>query len=155
MIKYLMVPALFCLLSIPVQAQGENPMIENMKKGATFLAENKKKDGVKVTESGLQYKVLEEGTGKTPKATDTVKVHYRGTTINGREFDSSYRRGEPIEFPLNGVIKGWTEGLQLMKEGSKYELYIPSNLAYGSRGAGGAIGPNETLIFQVELIEVK
>lgn len=130
-------------------------MIENMKKGAAFLNENKKKEGVHVTSSGLQYKILQEGTGKSPKATDTVRVHYRGTTIEGREFDSSYRRGEPIEFPLNGVIKGWTEGLQLMKEGGKAELYIPSNLAYGPNGAGSAIGPNETLIFVVELLEVK
>lgn len=126
-----------------------------LEKGTAFLAENGKKEGVKTTASGLQYKVDKEGTGKQPGATSTVKVHYRGTLLNGTEFDSSYKRNEPIEFGLDQVIKGWTEGLQLMKEGSKYTLYIPSNLAYGTRGAGGAIGPDETLIFEVELLEVK
>ncbi len=124
-------------------------------KGQEFLKENAKKEGVKTTASGLQYKVVKEGDGKSPKATDTVKVHYRGTLIDGTEFDSSYKRNEPIEFPLNGVIKGWTEGLQLMKEGSKYILYIPSNLGYGARGAGGVIPPDATLIFEVELLKVK
>jgi FKBP-type peptidyl-prolyl cis-trans isomerase len=123
--------------------------------GITYLAENAKKEGVKALPSGLQYKVVKEGTGKQPTKADTVKVHYRGTLIDGKEFDSSYKRNEPIEFPLNGVIKGWTEGLQLMKEGSKYLLFIPSDLAYGSRGAGRDIGPDETLIFEVELLEVK
>src|SRR5947207_1944468 len=104
-------------------------------KGAAYLAENAKKEGVKTTASGLQYKVIKEGTGKKPTATSTVKVHYRGTLINGKEFDSSYKRNEPIEFPLNGVIPGWTEGLQLMKEGGKTLFVIPSNLAYGPSGA--------------------
>lgn len=125
-----------------------------LEKGKKFLAENATKEGVTSTASGLQYKVLTQGEGKTPKATDTVVVHYRGTLINGIEFDSSYERREPAEFPLNRVIKGWTEGVQLMQEGSKYEFYIPSNLAYGTRGAGPDIGPDETLIFEVELLKV-
>jgi len=124
-------------------------------KGEKFLEDNAKKDGVTVTASGLQYKVITEGTGKSPKATDTVLVHYEGTLIDGKVFDSSYKRGEPIEFPLNRVIAGWTEGVQLMKEGAKYRLYLPSRLAYGSRGAGRDIGPNEALIFDVELIKVR
>ena len=124
-------------------------------KGETYLKENAKKEGVKTLPSGLQYKVVKEGSGKSPKATDTVSVHYRGTLIDGTEFDSSIKRGEPAEFPVNRVIKGWTEALQLMKEGDKWMLYIPSHLAYGERGAGGAIGPNETLIFEVELLKVK
>jgi len=124
-------------------------------KGKQFLAENAKLEGVKTTPSGLQYKVITEGAGKTPAATDKVKVHYRGALIDGTEFDSSYKRGEPIEFPLNGVIAGWTEGVQLMKEGGKIRLFIPSNLAYGPRGAGGVIGPDEALIFDIELLEVK
>jgi FKBP-type peptidyl-prolyl cis-trans isomerase FkpA len=123
-------------------------------KGIQFLKENATKEGVKTTASGLQYKVLTEGSGKSPKATDTVVVHYRGTLLNGEEFDSSYERREPAEFPLNRVIRGWTEGVQLMNVGSKYEFYIPSELAYGSRGAGGDIGPDETLIFQVELLKI-
>jgi len=123
--------------------------------GADFLKENAKKEGVKTTPSGLQYKVLKEGEGKSPKATDNVRVHYRGTLLNGTEFDSSIKRGEPAEFPLNRVIKGWTEGVQLMKEGAKYQFFIPANLAYGERGTpGGPIGPNETLIFEVELLKV-
>ncbi len=126
-----------------------------LEKGEAFLAENGKRDGVKTTASGLQYEVLTEGTGASPKATDTVEVHYRGTLIDGKEFDSSYKRGETIQFPLNGVIPGWTEGVQLMKEGAKYRFFIPSKLAYGSRGAGGVIGPDETLIFDVELIKVR
>ena len=123
-------------------------------KGEKFLKENASKDGVKTTPSGLQYKIVKEGTGKSPKATDTVLVHYRGTLLDGTEFDSSYKRNAPISFPLNQVIPGWTEGLQLVKEGGKAILYIPSKLAYGERGAGGAIGPNETLIFEVELLKV-
>lgn len=122
--------------------------------GAKFLEENGKKEGVVTTESGLQYLVLQEGTGRSPKATNNVLVHYSGTLINGKEFDSSYARREPIEFPLNGVIAGWTEGVQLMKEGAKYRFFIPSHLAYGSRGAGRDIGPNQTLIFEVELLRV-
>lgn len=125
-------------------------------KGAAFLAENGKKDGVKTTASGLQYKTEREGSGKSPQATDTVVVNYRGTLLDGTEFDSSYKRNEPLEFPLNAVIPGWTEGLQLMKEGGKSILYIPSKLAYGPSGTpGGPIGPDETLIFEVELLKVK
>ena len=126
----------------------------NKKAGEEFLAANAKKEGVKTTASGLQYKVIEEGTGKIPAATDKVKVHYTGTLVDGKEFDSSIKRGQPATFPVNGVIKGWTEALQLMKEGAKYQLYIPAELAYGERGAGPVIGPNSTLIFDVELIAV-
>jgi len=127
---------------------------KNTAEGKKFLEENKKKDGVKTTASGLQYKVLKEGTGPSPKATDTVKVNYRGTTIDGTEFDSSYKRGQPASFPVNRVIKGWTEALQLMKVGSKYQLAIPADLAYGERGAGSDIGPNSTLLFDVELLSI-
>lgn len=123
----------------------------NLAEGKAFLEENAKKDGVVTTDSGLQYKVITEGTGATPSADSTVEVDYKGTLIDGTEFDSSYARGEPVQFPVNGVIKGWTEALQLMKEGAKWELYIPSDLAYGPGGAGGQIGPNATLIFEVEL----
>src|SRR5205807_3314650 len=119
------------------------------------LAENKAKPGVKTTASGLQYKVEKEGNGTPPKETDTVEVNYRGTLIDGTEFDSSYKRGEPATFPVNRVIKGWTEALQLMKPGAKYQLFIPSSLAYGERGAGQVIGPNATLIFDVELLSIK
>ena len=122
--------------------------------GEEFLAANAKKDGIKTTESGLQYKIEKEGTGAIPADTSVVRVHYKGTLIDGTEFDSSYKRGEPTEFPVNRVIKGWTEALQLMPVGSKWTLYIPSNLAYGPQGARGAIGPNETLIFEVELIDI-
>jgi FKBP-type peptidyl-prolyl cis-trans isomerase len=127
----------------------------NKKEGQMFLEENKTKKGVITTASGLQYMVLTAGTGTKPKATDMVCVHYRGTLINGTEFDSSYKRGEPATFPLNRVIPGWTEALQLMPVGSKYRLFIPSNLAYGERGSGKLIGPNSTLIFEVELLEIK
>lgn len=125
----------------------------NKKKGEDFLAENAKRDEVSVTDSGLQYEVLEEGEGEQPAPENQVKVHYHGTLIDGTVFDSSVDRGEPITFGLNRVIKGWTEGLQLMKEGAKYKLYVPSDLAYGPRGQG-QIGPDETLIFEVELLEV-
>ena len=121
---------------------------------AKFLEENAKKEGVKVTESGLQYQVIKEGEGAKPKATDTVKVHYKGTLVDGTEFDSSYKRGEPISFPLGGVIKGWTEGLQLMPVGSTYRFFIPSDLGYGDRGAGANIPGGAALIFDVELIEI-
>ncbi|MDQ7003171.1 MAG: FKBP-type peptidyl-prolyl cis-trans isomerase [Ghiorsea sp.] len=127
---------------------------ENKAKGEDFLAKNAKNDGVKVTPSGLQYEVLQQGHGAKPKLTDTVKVHYQGTLIDGTEFDSSYKRGKPISFPLNGVIKGWTEGVALMSVGSKYKFYIPSDLAYGKRGAGAKIAPNSTLIFTVELLGI-
>ena len=126
---------------------------KNLKEGKRFLEENRKKEGVHVTESGLQYRVLKEGDGPRPKVTDTVKVHYRGTLINGKEFDSSYRRGKPAEFPLRRVIRGWTEGLQLMKVGSKYVFYIPPDLAYG-KAAPPSIGPDQTLIFEVELLDI-
>ncbi len=124
-------------------------------KGKGFLAENEAREGVSVTDSGLQYEVITEGTGAKPTADDTVSVHYVGTLMDGTEFDSSIARGEPATFPLKGVIPGWTEGLQLMNLGSKYRFVIPSNLAYGERGAGQAIGPGETLIFEVELLEIK
>ena len=127
---------------------------ENKSKGEKFLADNKNKPGVKTTPSGLQYTVISEGTGPKPTASSTVKVHYTGKLIDGTTFDSSVDRGEPIEFPLNGVIKGWTEGVQLMSKGSKYKFFIPSDLAYGDRGAGNAIGPNETLVFEVELLDI-
>ncbi|HXH04418.1 MAG TPA: FKBP-type peptidyl-prolyl cis-trans isomerase [Candidatus Competibacteraceae bacterium] len=136
------------------QAEARELAEKNLKKSEAFLAENKTKDGVKVTDSGLQYQVLVEGKGDKPKATDKVKVHYKGTLIDGTEFDSSYARNEPATFPLNGVIPGWTEGLQLMPVGSKYKFVIPPQLAYGDRGAGSAIGPNEALIFEVELLEI-
>ena len=127
---------------------------KNIEIGKAFLEENKTKEGVIETISGLQYKVLVEGTGKSPKPEDMVKCHYKGTLLNGDEFDSSYKTGQPAEFQLNRVIPGWTEGLQLMKEGGKYELYIPSDLAYGPRGGGQTIEPNMTLIFEIELLEV-
>jgi FKBP-type peptidyl-prolyl cis-trans isomerase FklB len=138
-----------------MQAKQKAAGEKNAAEGTKFLEENKKKEGVKTTASGLQYKVIKEGTGPQPKATDTVTVNYRGTLINGKEFDSSYKRGQPATFPLNGVIKGWTEGLQLMKTGSKYQFFVPPNLAYGERAAGPDITPNSTLIFEVELLEVK
>ncbi len=137
--------------SATTNTQGANKKMD----GKMFLEENKKKAGVKVTPSGLQYKVVQEGTGKSPISTDVVEVHYKGTLIDGTEFDSSYKRQATASFPLNRVIQGWTEGLQLMKEGATYEFYIPSQLAYGERGAGSSIPPNATLIFQVELIKVK
>ncbi len=127
---------------------------EKKAEGETFLAENTKKEGVKTTDSGLQYKELQAGTGATPTADDKVKVNYKGSLLNGQEFDSSYKRGEPATFGVGQVIKGWTEGLQLMKEGSKYQFFIPADLAYGDQGAGRAIGPGETLIFEVELLEI-
>ncbi|HRK33103.1 MAG TPA: FKBP-type peptidyl-prolyl cis-trans isomerase [Candidatus Hydrogenedentes bacterium] len=129
-------------------------MEKNLAAGKAFLAENGTKPGVKTTASGLQYLVVEEGKGATPKASDTVRTHYRGTLLDGTEFDSSYARNEPAEFPVGGVIKGWTEALQLMQVGDKWKLFIPAELAYGERGAGGDIGPNETLIFDIELLEV-
>jgi len=128
---------------------------KNKADGEKFLAENAKKEGVKVLPSGLQYKEITPGQGKSPKIADNVTTHYKGTLIDGTEFDSSYRRGQPVTFPVSGVIAGWTEALQLMKEGAKWQLFVPSRLAYGERGAGQVIGPNATLFFEVELISVK
>ena len=128
---------------------------KNKADGEKFLAENAKKEGVHTLPSGLQYKEITPGMGKSPKTTDTVTTHYKGTLIDGTEFDSSYKRGQPATFPVSGVIPGWTEALQLMKEGAKWQLFVPSNLAYGERGAGREIGPNATLVFEVELISVK
>lgn len=136
------------------QAQMKEQGAKNKKEGDVFLKKNLKKEGVKALPSGLQYKVLAEGQGKSPKATDTVTVNYKGTLIDGTEFDSSYKRGQPATFPLNGVIKGWTEALQLMKVGSKWELFIPADLAYGEAGRPG-IPPNSVLIFEVELLSIK
>ena len=127
---------------------------KNMKEGEAFLAKNKKKEGVTTTTSGLQYEVMKQGSGAKPQKTDRVKVHYAGTLIDGTEFDSSYKRGTPATFAVTGVIKGWTEVLQLMNVGSKYRVFIPSNLAYGMRGSPPKIGPNATLIFEVELLEI-
>ena len=138
-----------------MMAKQEEVGKKNKREGETFLAENKKKEGVKTLPSGLQYKVIKAGTGKKPKLTDTVTTHYRGTLINGTEFDSSYRRGQTVSFQVNGVIPGWTEALQLMEEGAKWQLFIPSNLAYGERGAGRDIGPNATLIFEIELLSIQ
>lgn len=128
---------------------------KNREEEKKFLAANKTREGVVELPSGLQYKVLKAGQGKKPTSESTVRVHYRGTLLNGTEFDSSIRRGQPAEFPVNGVIRGWSEALQLMQEGSKWELYIPAALAYGDQGAGGVIKPGATLIFEVELLEVK
>jgi len=139
-----------------MMARWEEVGKKNKVDGETFLAENKKKEGVKTLPSGLQYKVIKAGTGKKPKADDTVTVNYRGTLINGTEFDSSYKRGQPATFPVSGgIIAGWTEALKLMGEGAKWELFIPSNLAYGERGTSGIIGPNATLIFEIELVSIK
>jgi len=137
------------------QAQEEAPIMDNWTLGHKFLTENAKNDSVKQTESGLQYLVIKEGNGAKPGPTDVVTVHYTGTLIDGTVFDSSVERGEPATFPLDQVIPGWTEGLQLMSEGSKYRLFIPSELAYGEKGAGDQILPNSTLIFDVELIKVE
>jgi FKBP-type peptidyl-prolyl cis-trans isomerase len=134
-----------------MQAAGE----ENKKKGDAFLAANKDKEGVVTLPSGLQYKILTAGTGPKPTASDTVVCQYRGTLIDGTEFDSSYKRGQPATFPVGQVIHGWTEALQLMPTGSKWQLFIPSDLAYGARGAGATIGPNSTLVFEVELVSIQ
>ena len=137
------------------QQKAEEQAAAAKAEGENFLAENAKKPGVKTLPSGLQYEVLREGNGRKPSATDEVECHYEGTLINGQVFDSSYRRGETATFGLNQVIKGWTEGLQLMQEGAKYRFFIPYNLAYGEQGAGQAIPPYAALIFDVELIKVK
>lgn len=133
------------------KAEQSKALIEE---GEKFLAENAQRDEVTVTESGLQYEVIETGDGQSPNADSTVRVHYHGTLLNGKTFDSSYERGQPAEFPVNGVIKGWTEALQLMTEGTKWKLYVPHELAYGEQGAGGAIAPFSTLVFEVELLDV-
>ncbi|MBN2346466.1 MAG: FKBP-type peptidyl-prolyl cis-trans isomerase [Candidatus Aminicenantes bacterium] len=133
------------------QARG----LDNKTREDAFLRENAGKPGVKVTPSGLQYKVISEGTGPRPLESDTVKVHYRGTLLDGTEFDSSYKRNDPAVFPLKGVIKGWTEALQLMRTGSKYQIFLPSRLAYGESGAGEVIGPNATLVFEIELLGIE
>lgn len=141
-------------LSMYLQKIAMQQAEENLKKGQEFLKENAKKSDVDTLANGIQYKVLKEGNGPKPTATDKVKVHYKGTLIDGTEFDSSIKRGEPAEFYLNQVIPGWTQAIQQMPQGSKWIIYIPSDQAYGQRGAGGAIGPNETLIFEVELLDI-
>jgi FKBP-type peptidyl-prolyl cis-trans isomerase FklB len=142
-----------CIQSF-MQARERKKGEANVEKGKKFLEENAKKEGVKTTPSGLQYQVLKEGTGPKPALTDKVSVHYHGTLIDGTVFDSSVQRGQPAEFGVNQVIPGWTEALQMMPVGSKWKLVIPSNIAYGERGAGGQIGPNETLVFEVELLSI-
>ena len=137
------------------QEKAQQLGLSNKKEGEDFLAANKGKEGVVTLPSGLQYKILKEGSGPKPAAADSVVCNYRGTMINGTEFDSSYKRGETATFPVSGVIKGWTEALQLMPVGSKWQLFVPSDLAYGQRGAGADIGPNATLIFEVELLSIK
>jgi len=137
------------------EAGAATASVKNKEEGTAFLAKNGKREGVTTTKSGLQYEVLKKGDGAKPAATDTVKVHYHGTLLNGTVFDSSVERGEPTTFPLNGVIPGWTEGVQLMNVGSKFKFAIPSDLAYGDRGAGGDIGPGATLIFEVELLAIE
>ena len=142
-----------------VEAAGEMELrqkaAKTLEEGRRFLAENQKKEGIRALPSGLQYKVLSEGSGRTPQATDSVTVNYKGTLIDGTEFDSSYKRGQSATFKVSGVIRGWTQALQLMKEGSKWQLFVPPDLAYGERGAGRSIPPNSTLIFEVELISVQ
>lgn len=144
----------FAKLEAEMQAEAANQGEVNRKNGEAFLTENAKREGIKVTESGLQYEVLESGKGDSPKASDNVEVHYTGKLIDGTVFDSSVERGVPASFGVTQVIPGWVEALQLMHEGDKWRLYIPSDLAYGPNGAGGVIGPNMTLIFDVELLRV-
>lgn len=143
------------MMAMMAEARALDPALQALVEGKRFMEENSRRPGVKTTHSGLQYEVLQMGEGRKPRATDTVVVHYRGTLINGEEFDSSYRRGEPATFPLNRVIKGWTEVLQLVPQGSKIRAVIPPALAYGERGAGSKIGPGETLVFEIELLEVR
>jgi FKBP-type peptidyl-prolyl cis-trans isomerase FklB len=151
--------AVLTALRAGIQKRKEEKMAQtgdaNFKEGQDFMAANKSKGGVVTLPSGLQYKILQAGTGPTPTTGDSVVCNYRGTLINGTEFDSSYKRGQPATFPVSGVIKGWTEALQLMPVGSKWQLFIPADLAYGSRGAGPGIGPNSTLIFEIELISIQ
>ncbi len=151
------------IIALFLAACGQEPSAETMNEtedwaaeNSIWLAQNARNDGITVTASGLQYEILAQGSGEaSPGPTDTVVAHYAGSLINGKEFDSSYKRNQPLELPLNRVIKGWTEGLQLMKPGDKFKFYIPSNLGYGSRGAGADIPPDSTLIFVVELLEIK
>ncbi len=151
-----MIMQMFSMKMKKKQEQQQKKLADQaLEKGTRFLEENKKKEGVVTTESGLQYLVLKQGNGPKPSNTDRVKVHYKGTTIDGKEFDSSYKRGEPASFSITGVIKGWTEALFLMNVGSKYKLVIPPSLAYGEKGAGSSIGPNEVLVFEVELLEIE
>jgi FKBP-type peptidyl-prolyl cis-trans isomerase len=138
-----------------MMAKQEEIAKKNKADGEAFLVENKKKEGVITLPSGLQYKVIKAGTGKKPKLDDTVAANYRGTLIDGTEFDSSYKRGQPVSFPVSGVIPGWTEVLQLMGEGAKWQIFVPPNLGYGERGAGGVIGPNAALIFEIELVSIQ
>jgi len=154
--KLTILPILIALVALLFPAPAARAQL-GREKGEAFLAENGKKDGVKTLPSGLQFRVLKEGVGRQPTKDDSVVVHYRGMLIDGREFDSSHKRNEPAEFGVGQVIKGWTEALQLMKEGSKWLIYVPWSLAYGDRGPGrpGLIGPFETLVFEVELIRVK
>ena len=151
--------AVLTTLQADIRKKQEEKMAQagegNLKEGQDFLAANKSKAGVVTLPSGLQYKILQAGTGPKPTTTDSVVCNYRGTLINGTEFDSSYKRGQPATFPVSGVIKGWTEALQLMPAGSKWQLFVPADLAYGARGAGPGIGPNSTLIFEVELISIQ
>lgn len=137
------------------EARAKVAVEKNKKEGEAFMTANKAKDGVVTLPSGLQYKVLKEGEGAVPKPTDLVETHYKGTLIDGTEFDSSYKRNQPAVFPVNGVIPGWTEALQKMKVGSKWQLFIPAELAYGPKGAGNVIGPNSTLVFEIELLAIK
>jgi FKBP-type peptidyl-prolyl cis-trans isomerase FklB len=146
--------AAFSIIQKRLQEAEASKASELAAKGEAFLAENAKQDGTQVTDSGLQYQVITEGSGETPSINSTVRTHYSGTLIDGTEFDSSYRRNEPAEFPVSGVIAGWTEALQLMTVGSKWKLFIPYQLAYGERGAGGAIGPYQALIFDIELLDI-
>lgn len=146
--------AAFTEINERMQAAKQEKFAGAMKEGSEFLAKNAERSEVTVTESGLQYEVLTSGEGDKPSAASTVRTHYHGTLINGDVFDSSYDRGEPAEFPVGGVIKGWTEALQMMSVGSKWRLYVPHDLAYGEQGAGGAIGPFSTLVFDVELLDI-
>jgi FKBP-type peptidyl-prolyl cis-trans isomerase len=145
----------FAKINEMLSKRAESATKDNLSKANAYLEENKKKEGVVALPSGLQYKVIKQGTGAQPKLSSEVKVHYEGKLVNGKIFDSSIKRGEPVSFPVSGVIKGWTEALQRMKVGDKWMLFIPPGLAYGERGAGGDIGPNELLIFEVELLDVK
>lgn len=141
-------------MQLKAEAKMAQSANDNLARGEAFLKENASKDGIQTTDSGLQYRVIEEGSGASPSARDTVSCHYEGTLISGEVFDSSYKRGEPAAFPVNRVIAGWTEALQMMKVGAKWEVFLPADIAYGASGAGGAIGPNETLIFQIELLDI-